>query len=484
MKSNWNSFFRLGLNLIRGLESLKKQFIIGLFINLLFVSVLLSFSESSYNLWSPEGPSTRNIWEKSDVPTYIAPAKAFLKTGQFNSGLSPDYHRTIGYPLFLSLFMKMAGNYWNIAVIFFQAFLFALVYPLISMLLRFFFPDHKFLSSYTFTFLLFTGSYFFYTADLYTDTLFTLLLLAGIFFGLKGTQKGRFGYVILEMLLIGFAAQVRPTLALFPLLNILLVLFSRRFQGAIKVCSKKTLVASTGILLLLCNGPAIRNYYNYGCFIPSDVMHDNLVCYLTKRVMNDLGKNEAYKSRLEKIIELENRIENTPLHDASARFLFRKSLETKKDFALPLLLGHPVLTMKWIIGYGLYNTFDYHWGHIFNFWGLHWHKDHKFKTISRLSLFLFVLWFFIYLTIYFLFGIFIVVKILSKEYLFIGIFILMMLPFLASFSGGGGARMRLPVEWFFIAGAISTVIDFKRYFFQNNSQDAKGGSIKKSDQTA
>jgi len=433
----------------------RNQFIAGFLLNILLLTMLLSVPVTSFNVMAPVGRYAGNIWGMSDVHTYINPAIVFSERGVFFSGSLPEYHRTIGYPLFLSIFIRTAGPYWNIAVLFFQALLFAFIYPVIFHLIRMFFPAYKTLPAYTFLFLIIAGTFIPYTAFLYTDTMFALTFLAGMLFCIMGIEKNSVRYIALELLLIGYAAEVRPTLALFPVLNILLIIyFSRQFHGMLNKFAKKTMVISTILLLILCNGPSIRNYMNYGIFMSTDVLHNNLVRYLAKHVMIDLGREEEYKQQYNRIIEIEKQLMESPVYDASSAQLLKRSLEVKDSVSHPILEAHPFLTIKWIAAYGLYNSFDYHWGTLFNFGDMHWHKDPKFHEISKLSIFLFAISVIVYIIIYYFFIYFIIEKIKENEFCFIAILLLMFLPFLASSFGGGGARMRLSVEWMIFAAAI------------------------------
>ena len=84
-----------------------KQYFAGLLLNLLLITLLLSNSATRFNVWAPTGDFSRNIWEKSDVLTYLEPAISFIDKGSFNNGNLPDFHRTIGYPFFLSIFKRL-----------------------------------------------------------------------------------------------------------------------------------------------------------------------------------------------------------------------------------------------------------------------------------------------------------------------------------------------------------------------------------------
>ena len=97
------------------LESLIIQYFIGLAICVLLVIILLSTNITYNNLQIPEGDYKENLWKGSDVITYVQPARNFISTGtfEFKNYISP-YQRTIGYPFFLSILMRLFGGNWLI----------------------------------------------------------------------------------------------------------------------------------------------------------------------------------------------------------------------------------------------------------------------------------------------------------------------------------------------------------------------------------
>ncbi len=110
------------------------QYLIGVSLNLAFVLVLLSSGSTWKNVQLPEGEYKDNIMRGQDIMTYVNPARNFLDFGVFGAGIDPDAYRTIGYPLFLSIMMRIFGKNWLEATFFVQAFIFALIYPSLSVL--------------------------------------------------------------------------------------------------------------------------------------------------------------------------------------------------------------------------------------------------------------------------------------------------------------------------------------------------------------
>ncbi|MHA1368336.1 MAG: hypothetical protein ACTSRA_01290, partial [Promethearchaeota archaeon] len=123
------AFDRLG-------SSWKLQVGLGIGINLIYLTLLFSHPTTRFNLYPPFRETRGNVWTGSDVMTYVEPAVSFLKYGTFERNGVPDYHRTIGYPLFLATLMTMFGNYWVEACWLVQAILFAAIYPSIAVVAR------------------------------------------------------------------------------------------------------------------------------------------------------------------------------------------------------------------------------------------------------------------------------------------------------------------------------------------------------------
>ena len=96
---------------IINIESLTIQYFIGLAINIIFLIILLSTDTSYRNLQIPEGNYQDNLWRASDVMTYVSPARNFINYNVFGHEKVPDFHRTIGYPLFLSAIMMLFDKF-------------------------------------------------------------------------------------------------------------------------------------------------------------------------------------------------------------------------------------------------------------------------------------------------------------------------------------------------------------------------------------
>ena len=126
------------------LESLIVQYFIGLAISVLLIIILLSTNITYENLQLPEGAYKENLWKGSDVLTYVHAARNFISTGtfEFENYISP-YQRTIGYPFFLTILMRLFSDNWLIWAFFIQAIIIAFIFPAVSKISYIVFPDKK-----------------------------------------------------------------------------------------------------------------------------------------------------------------------------------------------------------------------------------------------------------------------------------------------------------------------------------------------------
>ena len=272
----------------------KVQFLIGFFISVLYFLILLLSSETSFvNLQVPEGIYQGNQWECADFQTYYLPAKNFLVNGIFGYGTQPDSSRPFGYQLFLAVIISVFGKNWIYAAYLIQSVLFALIYPVMTSLAEEVSETEPRYIKYIFLISLFSGMFFTRSVYIGPDVLLVLLLITGIYFTIIAVKRQKWSYAILAQLFIGYGAQVRPTLILYPLINILIICWAGFKFGTVKTrFSKLFIVFSTFFLIIICNLPSIRNYYNYGIFKSSVILSANYYDYLSKKILLKENKSE------------------------------------------------------------------------------------------------------------------------------------------------------------------------------------------------
>jgi hypothetical protein len=158
------------------LRSSGVQYLIGLSLNCLYLLILFSSDASYRNIQLPQDIYRENLWKGTDVLTYVGPPQNFLQYGIFGFGTSPDYRRTIGYPLFLSLLMVLFGTHWLIFAWLTQAALFALMYPLLSKISTLLFNGDNNAVIGSFLFFILSGTYIVRVPVIMTDTFFAVFL--------------------------------------------------------------------------------------------------------------------------------------------------------------------------------------------------------------------------------------------------------------------------------------------------------------------
>ena len=419
------------------LRQLSVQYIIGLVVNIGFLVLLLSTDVSYRNIQIPEGKYEYNLARGTDVLTYLYPARNYLEHGVFGLEKFPDYHRTIGLPLYLAVIMNVFGNDWLIFYFFIQAALFAAIYPALSVIVQILFPDMPSLIKPTFFFFLLSGAYFTREPQLLTDLLFTVLFTIGLCFSLLAITRQNWNYLIFQLLFMGYAAQVRPTLIYYPIINLLFLSLIGCRHGVIQKTKVKVLIFTSFIfLLLLGNAPSIRNYIHHGLFKPTDVLDRNFFYVLGKWVMKENDKLAEFK-RME--IEV-----------SKTKYLNDRGIILKK-YAFEIYKRYPWTVARRLFENSRAMFLSTHWLEAGRYWGINWQdfsdEEHLPLKKSNFIFSIFILWCLIYAVINIFFLAFLWSLIKQRDWFFLITILLLVSSFLApSLMIPHGARMRLPVE--------------------------------------
>ncbi len=429
-------------------KELTWQYVIGL----LFcggVLTLLYFSPvGKKSLLLPDGSVHDHPWHGGDTMTYVEPARAFLNAGTFARNGSPDMHRTIGYPFFLALTMYFFGKYWLTAAYLLQLTVFALLFPTSSYIASSLFPHMGKKESRLIVLLLAaSGVGLAYTGQLMTDQFFTSLLTAGISCGFFAVRNVSWKMAVLHILLVGYAAQVRPTLGLFFLADCFFLIYVAAVWK-LEFIRKRRLIIATSMLVLAIvgNGPAIRNYFNHDIFTPTDVLSNNFARYLAGPVMMKEGRGEEYEKMLQtfKVLEAGERI------------------TVQNDFALSVYQQYPLATGGRMLYHAFWNMFEPHWEYILHVYGAGFRLNSFYDNEGRIkkNIFFGSPFFLYYLLLYSAFF-YSIIHIIKREYALFFLFGLFfyMLPFVASFINGAGARMRLYIEPILIVIACNIILN-------------------------
>ena len=249
------------------------QFCIVLITNFIFFIFLYYHPIANWNLHPPEGAYADNMVARGDVPSYFRPAKNFVKFGVFGDGIIPDYFRTIGYPAFLSGLMLLFGEHFFWIAYLIQAILSALTFSFITAIANFFVGNDQRIGKTVFIFLWLSGAYWVYFPMMMTEVLFCFFLVAGIYYGIKAVSEKKWKYCIIHLLFIGYAASVRPSLALYIVPEFFILLYLAVYFKTILDQKIKVMIGvATVLVFVLTSLSGFRNYINYGNMQPSSVL--------------------------------------------------------------------------------------------------------------------------------------------------------------------------------------------------------------------
>jgi hypothetical protein len=209
-----------------------------------------------------------------DTDGYVYTAQNLLQQRFFSTdGTTPDYNRTIGYPLFLTCIYAFNGN--NVFVVFSQILLATLEIYLFYRILSIAGAAQKYalLGS---GLLLFNLTSYQYSWNIAPDFLFGFLLTLALFFLTRYFYGNRrFSDFALLTIILNYALLVRPILVYFNMLIIAVLIAFWLFR---KISGKCPLIFV--LCFLLCwGGWSYRNYKHSGVFIYSTISNYNILKY-------------------------------------------------------------------------------------------------------------------------------------------------------------------------------------------------------------
>jgi hypothetical protein len=417
------------------LSSPLRQYLIGASVNLVYILILLFNNESYMNLQLPEGAYQTNLWKGSDVLTYVRPARNFVEFHVFGQANVPDYHRTIGYPLFLSLLMVSFGDMWLIGTFIVQALIFACIYPALNKTCKLLMDNSPRVAVLSFSFLILSGTFIALVPAIQTDLLFAVIVTIGIYFGLESVVRKSWFFLALHIAFIGYAAQVRPLLGLYPIVDAFVLIYvAFKRNNLFDASLRKLLAASSVCLFIICNLPSLRNYINYGFLMPTNVLSTNMYDYLAHRVLTRNGRLDEYQSTLGNNVDV------------------REAIKTKERAALQIYKEYPITTLFQLGRNAIGILVRSHWTWATQFWGYsfqdNFEKGLMPKKKSSVLFYIEVFFNVVYATIYLCLFTYMVWLYRTRQFgLLLTVMVFLSYFLVPTFMvDGAGSRFRLPVE--------------------------------------
>ncbi|WP_163339186.1 hypothetical protein [Desulfopila sp. IMCC35008] len=281
--------------------------------------------------------------------------------------------------------------------------------------------------------LLFLGVGTAYTGLLISDQMFTSLLYAGLACGALAVRNESWGYTLLQVVLLGAAAQIRPTLGLFfPAVFFLLLYSSQLYRDKISGRVKAIVVFSVAVMAITGNAPAFRNYIHHGTFTPTSILSDNLARYLAGPVLIAKDRGAEYEKELKTFKE--------------ARGVTK--IRIQREFAVSVVREYPIETAKRMTYHVVWNLFEPHWEYVLNVFGQGFYLNNIFTTEGKVNFGILknLPFWLIYILAYLLVFLALLRAVVRGDWMLLGGLVIFSLPLCASLLNGQGARMRLYAE--------------------------------------
>lgn len=211
----------------------------------------------------------------NDDVKFIRSAWALANTGNFTFH-NPPYSTAFmmpGLPYTLALLMKIFGKFGGITALrIVQAIL-----QILSLLLIFFTARNIFNSKVAITAVILDSIYMseVWVANLVlTETFFKFFVLCLVYFSLYALEKNKTKYYVLGGIALGLAALFRPTIALYPVLILIMWIIKKvKFRQAFKY----TIIVAA-VFSVVMSPWWIRNYLTFHKFIPFTMAAGNPMC--------------------------------------------------------------------------------------------------------------------------------------------------------------------------------------------------------------
>ena len=330
------------------------------------------------------------------------------------------------------------GDNWLLAAFFVQALLFACIFPVLCQIARLLFNSTTKIITLSFLFLTLSGTYLVTVPVILTDLFFTVFLTLGLYLSLLVVIRNSWVCLAGQVVVLGYAAQIRPVLGLYAIVNfVLMVHIAYKIHVLHRRKTGNLILVSSICLLVSGNLPALRNYVNHGFLKPTDVLATNMFDYLARSVLDRTNNSAEYYALAESVKKMGD------IKDAT---------EIKERYAIDVFKRHPLATLTQVGRNAIGIMLRGHWAVAAQFWGLNF-KDltmEEFMPLKK-SLRVFVvevLFNSIYALLYVFFWCYLIrlyrlneISLLLTTLVFVSYFLIP--TFMVS---GAGSRLRLPVE--------------------------------------
>jgi len=290
-----------------------------------------------------------------------------------------------------------------------------------------------------------------------SDIFFAVLFLTGFAIGIRAIIRKSWLLIAGHILLIGFAAQVRPSVLPYVPVELFLFLYIWKKRG---YSPGKTGLARMAAAVLLITVfamlPSARNYINYRFFGPSDIIYKNFSNFLCRDVIGGSREYSEFKKRY---------------HDFTLPEQLNQWAGFQSDFARRVILENPDRTASYLFRMAVRNLTAPHWHYLFKpFWISHIdslvsHSGRPYRRTAWATA-VFHAGRAFYILIYAIIAAGIIFRMKEGSFMDEALLILVVLAFIApTVIGGGGSRMRAPVvAWVFMISHSSGVSgpDFSR----------------------
>jgi 4-amino-4-deoxy-L-arabinose transferase-like glycosyltransferase len=228
---------------------------------------------------------------ENDTPGYISTAENTAENAFFSSdGVSPEYNRTPGYPLFLALIYFLGGNN-NTAVILQIILSSAAIYLFYKTLVMIDVPHNA--AACGAALLLFNVSGYEWNFYIMTESLFGFFLFLSVYFLVRYLYKGgrMFNFCLFSFSL-NYALLIRPILIYFNALCCLGLLI----LWVLKRARVRLALVFAACFIVMFGGWSFRNYLHSSVFVFSTIQNHNVkdyYCPIITAYLEDISFDEA-----------------------------------------------------------------------------------------------------------------------------------------------------------------------------------------------